>query len=131
MRTAAMLATAVVAAITAGCASRPALSDEEVAHLEEPLECDSKTQCDLLWRRTQAWIAQTSGYKLQVATDTVIETYNAGKWSTTWAFQALREPIDEKRDRINLVANCGSAPLCTRSAAQVIADFRRAMRTAR
>lgn len=122
---------AVAAALLAGCASGPNLSASEIAELHEPLECEGKAACDLMWRRTQAWIAQNCGYKLQVSTDTVVETYNPTPYSRRWACRAVRDPMTETRDRINLIASCGPTPLCGRAPENVVAEFRRQMREAR
>ena len=120
-------------AILAGCAS-PSTNDltpDDVAQLQEPLECQGKAACDLMWRRAQLWVAQHSGYKIQLATDVIIETHNARDYSLRWAMRVIRDPITAERDRISLIPSCGNAPLCSGSASKLDAEFRRDMRAAR
>lgn len=45
--------------------------------VNSPIKATSKEQCDLMWQRTQYFITRNAGMKLQIVTDTAIETYNA------------------------------------------------------
>lgn len=42
-----------------------------------PIKASSKEQCEFMWQRTQYFITRNVGMKLQIITDTIIETYNA------------------------------------------------------
>lgn len=77
------------------------------------------------WRRAQFWIARTSAYKLQVISDTVLETYGAKNGSTGWAFGATREPLQDGAEEISLSPSCGSYPQCTDNPVALRADFAR------
>lgn len=95
---------------------------------QRPIVCAGTDQCALWWRRAQLWIARNSGYKLQVISDTVLETYGARPGSTSWAFSATREPLGEGREQIELDPSCGSQPQCTQNALTLRADFSRYVR---
>lgn len=90
-----------------------------------PVICDGPEQCNLWWRRAQLWIARNSAYKLQVISDTVLETYGARPGSTGWAFGATREPLQDGAEQIELSPNCGKYAQCTENPVTLRAEFAR------
>lgn len=119
--------TLLVVAITSGCAIAPQQKGWTIddAMAEAPIICSGKSQCDDYWRRTQYWISTHSGFKVQVATDTVIETYGAPNYSLRWAFSARREPGPNGADMITISPSCGPAPICQESRVQLVRDAQR------
>lgn len=103
-------------------------SEADADEAQRPIVCVGTEQCALWWRRAQLWISRNSGYKLQVISDTVLETYGARPGSTSWAFGATREPLGDGREQIELSPSCGSTPQCTQNALTLRADFSRYVR---
>ncbi|MDM0032380.1 hypothetical protein QTI33_09610 [Variovorax sp. J22P271] len=65
-----------------------------------------KEQCDLYWRRAQAWIGINSRFKLQTVSDTVLETFTPPEASPYYAFRIVREPKEADTDRIWVAVSC-------------------------
>lgn len=119
---------ALLAAL-AGCAARgPDLSESQRAELERPLDCDGAEACSKLWRRAQIWVAENAGYKIQVATDAVIETFNATSGSTRFAMRVVRIPRAGTREELQLSLSCGDFPLCGISKEKMAIRFKRELR---
>lgn len=111
------------AAATVGCAVPRQTGwtiDEALA--DAPLTCEGAQQCSEYWRRMQYWISTHSGFKIQLATDTVIETYNPPNYSLRWAFYAAKEPLGNGLERITIRASCGAAPICQEDRNSLIAS---------
>jgi hypothetical protein len=119
-----------VASTLAGCAGqsslgayRPDITAEEREALSRPLECNGAEQCAFMWRRIQAWVATHAGYKIQTATDVVVETYGASRYSTGWALRILRVPVTPGLDRFLFAASCGDSPRCAVTPGKLEAKF--------
>lgn len=127
----AFIAATILIAVLPGCVAPNRYpnvthaTDADAQLAAGPLVCDGPEQCTLWWRRAQIWIARTSAYKLQVISDTVLETYGARPGSTGWAFSATREPLKDGAEQIELSPHCGSYPQCTESPVTLRADFAR------
>jgi len=131
MRKAASLALA--AAAMAGCAVNkpPPASEAQIREYNTPLVCEGKDQCDLYWRKAQAWVLMNAGYKLQMATDMVIETFSAKQYySTGWAMRVTRIPATKTQDRLVLEPSCGQAPICRGDYFTLVSDFNAYVRAA-
>lgn len=126
---------ATFALALAGCglpAKAPSsMTSAEVAEYNTPIDCDGAEECGLLWRRAQAWVVQNSGFKIQIATDAIVETYNPPTYSTRWAFRITRTPITKTRERIQVEPNCGEVPLCSRRKDSMVAAFNAYLRSAK
>lgn len=122
----ALLASLLLA--VAACATREPLSPSQREEFEQPLQCKGAEACSKLWRLAQIWVAENAGYKIQLATDAVIETYNATSYSTRWAMRVVRIPKVGDVEQIELTPSCGDAPICGVSAEKLIIRFKRALR---
>lgn len=78
-----------------------------------PIMCVGKDQCDVYWARTQVWIAQNSRYKIQFATNAVIQTFTSEQHSADNHFMATREPLLNGNERIVLATGCGNIFGCS------------------
>lgn len=73
-----------------------------------PLECVGEPECKLYWERTQVWIAMNSHWKVQVATDVMISTFNGTEHSTYNHYSVVREPLGDGRERIIMRTGCNN-----------------------
>lgn len=110
---------------------RVVVSAEDKAEVRTPLICEGKDQCDLFWQRAQLWLAKNSAWKIQSATEFVINTYYPSRRDVTWGFQVTREPAEvEGQQRIVLQPICRlPAAECVPDRIQVLASFKRYVRT--
>lgn len=122
------LALALVIALT-GCAStpdNPAMSAEAA----EPLLCSNKPQCDAYWQRAQVWVASNSNYRIQVATDAIIETYGPYTGKAQLAFRVTRVPNADGSARILILPACDGLLGCYPTRTAAVIDFKRFVRQA-
>ena len=116
------------AMMLASCSSEPRkLSAAEQEIYSQQVRCYGADECTKLWRKAQVWAATHSGYKIQTATDSIIDTYNAMAYSTSWAIRIIRVPGPQDVDELQIFPDCGPAPLCRETKAEIVVDFKRAM----
>lgn len=121
-------AVALIAALS-GCATKPAVTAEEVAEAKVPLICTSAEQCTLYWRRAQAWIAINSRMKIQIATDTVLETYNPVNQEPVYGWRLVRVPTDNAgSEHIQIRPVCGNLIGCHDPVERIVIDMKRFIR---
>lgn len=85
----ALTLTAVV--FISGCALQQApLTFEEMAN-QTPPKCQGAQHCLAMWQRAQTWVANNSRYKIQIATDAVIQTYSPTRNNIELAYSITRE----------------------------------------
>jgi hypothetical protein len=120
-----LLALAVL--LLSGCAHQQA-SPLEIEEAKLPLMCSGRDQCDLFWRRAQAWIGINSKMKIQIANESVVETFNPTSNEPVWAFRLVREPRDGSSERINIAVACGNPFGCHEPRERVVMNFKRYVR---
>jgi len=81
-----------IAAALAGCAATisPRIQANLAQAQDRPVPCADT--CKLQWERAQLWLVQHSAWKLQMATDVVLQTYNPPAHDVTYGFQVTRTP---------------------------------------
>jgi hypothetical protein len=55
--------------------------------------CNNEQDCQEKWNAAQVWVAKNCGMKIQIATNSIIETYNPTGGTTRLAARVIREPI--------------------------------------
>lgn len=102
--------TVVIMAALSGCAMMkpPQASSDDIAKAAEQLICEGQDQCSMYWKRAQLWVVQTSRMKLQIATDTILETYNPPSGSFTRGYRISKEPFGGNKERIRITTWCGN-----------------------
>lgn len=73
-----------------------------------PLECVGELECKLYWERAQVWVVRNSHWKVQVATDVMISTFNGTEHSTYNHYSIVREPMGNGRERITMQTGCNN-----------------------
>lgn len=94
----------------------------------EPLLCANKAQCDTYWQRAQVWVSTHSGYKVQTATDAIIQTYGPFGAKVELAHQVLRLPNENGSARIIIKSNCDNIFGCHPEPYRAAVDFKRFVR---
>ena len=102
-----LAALAFLAFLLSGCAA------QQPAIYTPPLECVGEPECKFFWERAQVWVAKNSYWKIQVATDVMISTYNAAPNSPHNSYSLVREPLGDGRERITMRTGCNNMFGCT------------------
>ena len=79
---------------------------EESKALQTPVTCVGRDECDRAWRKATAWIIERSGWKVQVATDSLLQTFGPGREAVTMAFTLTRKPLAEGWEELVLSPSC-------------------------
>ncbi|CAG2161348.1 hypothetical protein [Cupriavidus numazuensis] len=85
--------------------------------------CANRAQCDTYWQRAQAWVAMNSRYRIQIATDVVLQTY--GSRDMELAYYITRVVNSDGSATIVVDATCGNMFGCATDPAAAKSDFRR------
>lgn len=86
-----------------------------------PVTCD--TNCTTSWERAQLWLVKHSRWKVQTATDVLIQTYNPPDNDPSYGFTATREPVGGGRYTITLALHCANFIRCDPAKPDVVAAF--------
>lgn len=105
-----------------------ALEDEKNALAQSIITCNDKTTCAKIFALAQIYVAQTADQKIQVATDTIIETYNPTD-SGNIGISVVKTPKSGSTEVISITPNCRhkndeQEKLCRSKRTVVYAGFR-------
>lgn len=115
--------------VLAGCAAPPPLTPEQRAAMEAPV-CTSQSQCAVMWQRAQIWLVDNSAWRIQLANDTLLQTFGPGD-STDVAYTVTRIPTGGDGYRIVMRAGCGNMFGCVpKPAWERITEFNNYLRQA-
>lgn len=95
------------------------------AGVESPVLCDV---CKTEWERSQLWLLAHSKWKLQMATDVVLQTFNPIEYDVSFGFQVTKSP-KAGGYQIVMAAICGNPLGCEPEAADVRRAFYHYVRT--
>jgi hypothetical protein len=84
--------------------------------------CDD-ANCDECWERAQLWIVKHSKWKIQTATNVLIQTYNPTGSDPSYGFTVTKEPAGNGRYRITIEMSCGNMFGCSPKAEDVERAF--------
>jgi hypothetical protein len=117
-----------LAILLSSCAITP---DNPAASAEatEPLLCPDKSTCDAYWQRAQAWIAANSAWKIQTASDAIIQTFGPAGARDDLAYLVTRVPNNDGSARIFIGAQCANTIRCYPSKTEAIIAFKRFVRS--
>jgi hypothetical protein len=102
------------------------ISPEQLNQIERTIpKCETEKECERKWAGAQAWVAKNSGYKIQVATDSLIETYNSTDSSTRLAARVVKEPIGSTGYQFVVTVWCDNIYGCRPDVASAMLDFNR------
>jgi hypothetical protein len=104
-----------------------AINPKVIEAANTPLICESKESCDILWSKAQIWVSENAGYKIQIATDSIIETYSARDYSTGYSIRLTKTPKENGKYELKLNISCGPYPICGENQIYFQARFRRDM----
>ena len=109
----------------AACASTGTQDSLQLAQAMQPLPCVDRNQCDVYWQRAKVWISSNSYYRVQLSSDSVIETYGPYPGRMELAYRILKIPDGAGGARITVTAECGNVFRCIPTVADAMVAFKR------
>jgi hypothetical protein len=109
-----------------GCINRTsqALDQALIPYMWVPATADCEgADCADMWQRAQVWVAKHSKWKLQTATDVLLQTYSPATADVSYSFNILKEPTGAGRYSIRMGMSCGNIFGCSPSQDQVRRAF--------
>lgn len=97
--------TMIGAATIIGSASAPDNTWAREQFQETIPVCTGEKQCERMWSAAQIWVAKNAAMKIQVATNSVIETYNSTSWSNL-AVRVIKQPVGEDSYKFEVSTFC-------------------------
>jgi hypothetical protein len=89
----------------------------------QPIICMSGPDCDAKWGRAALWMTDNSSFKVQVRTETTLQTAGPVPSETTPAFTVTKVARGEGRFEITFNGGCGNPYRCVPSIAESRARF--------
>jgi hypothetical protein len=90
-----------------GCATTQRIQEKRDIFRSTIPFCHNEPDCKEKWSAAQVWVAQNCGMKIQIATDSIIETYNpVPRGTTNLAARVIKEPLGGGKYRIVVTTWC-------------------------
>lgn len=96
------------------------------AQADSAVECRGEKACKKMFALTQVFISEHSSMKLQIATDTVIETHNPTERGLI-GLKAIKTPGGGDSEKIRLLVSCKAPTIdtsCLRKSIDIYKQFR-------
>ena len=117
---------AILVLLLSACATTGSEDPRQVAAVAaEPIGCVDRAQCETFWQRAKVWISSNSYYRVQLSSDSVIETYGPYAGRMELAYRIVKIPDGAGGARIRVAAECGNAFRCTPAVTDAIVAFKR------
>lgn len=113
----------VISLLLSGCTTTQQIKAKRMRFQETIPVCLNEQDCKEKWAAAQVWVARNCGMKIQIATDTIIETYNSTDQSTRLAARVLKEPIGNGKYRIVINTWCDNLLGCFPNTWDAAIDF--------
>ena len=121
---------AILCVTAAGCSTQGQVNPDVMQTATTPLTCSTKTECDTWWQRAQSWVTSHSTYKVESATDTLIQTAGPDGGKRALAYQITRTKNPDGTATIGFAAHCDGSLGCKPNPWEAGADFKEYVRGA-
>lgn len=123
----ALIAVALLSSLLASCVTTPSPAIQaKRAELERTTPiCVDENDCKAKWEAAQLWIVHNAGFKLQITTDVLLQTYNATGGSPSIAVQVTKEPMGGGKYKILVNISCDNMFGCVPNQWDAALDFNR------
>jgi hypothetical protein len=85
--------------------------------------CSGEADCKAKWETAQLWVVHNAGFKIQTATDVLIETCNATGGSPSIAVRVTKEPLGGGQYRFVVFVSCDNIFGCVPDSWQAAINF--------
>lgn len=97
-----------------GCAAMQQRQAEMRQQFSETIPvCIDELDCKEKWSAAQIWVSRNCGMKIQILSDTIIETYNSPQASMNLACSVVKEPSGGGRYKILIRTGCSNIFGCS------------------
>lgn len=115
--------------LVGGCATTP---DPQRLAMQEQINqtiptCSGVEECNAKWEAAQLWVVHNSAYKIQTATNVLIETYNPSQHSPSLAARVTKEPQGGGKYRLLVALWCDNMFGCVPDAYAKALEFNKAV----
>lgn len=115
--------------LVGGCATTP---DPQRLAMQEQINqtiptCSGVEECNAKWEAAQLWVVHNSAYKIQTATNVLIETYNPSQHSPSLAARVTKEPQGAGKYRLLVALWCDNMFGCVPDAYAKALEFNKAV----
>ncbi|TCN87879.1 hypothetical protein [Shewanella fodinae] len=107
-----LAAVAVLFITSCATASSPEIEAKRAQLKATTPICVDENDCKAKWEAAQLWIVRNAGFKLQIVTDVLLQTYNATGGSPSLAVQATKEPLGGGKYKILVSISCDNVFGC-------------------
>lgn len=112
----------LMVAFMAGCATPPSPYKKQEA-LDTMPYCSGQADCTAKWDAAQLWVVKHCGYKIQSATNVIIETYNGQEADIELHGSVTKEPLGGGKYKIVGNFGCNNFMGCTVDPWDALIDF--------
>lgn len=114
-------------ALLSGCATvSPAAMQQKRTEFEQTIPtCSEEKECNAKWEAAQLWVVHHAGFKIQTATNVLIETYNATGGSPSIAVRVTKEPLGGGKYKLVVFVTCDNIFGCVPDSWDAALDFNR------
>lgn len=113
----------VLALVSFGCAPSQQRTAQIAQFNSTVPECVGEQDCKDKWSAAQIWVSRNCGMKIQIANDTIINTYNSSRNSTRLAANVTKEPMGNDKYRIIIRTGCNNIFGCSPDAVEAAIEF--------
>jgi hypothetical protein len=92
--------------LLSGCALAPINPGQQQQLNKTVPVCVNDKDCKDKWSAAQIWVTRNCGMKIQMVTDTIIQTHNSCDHCTELACSVIKEPIGNEKYRLLISAGC-------------------------
>lgn len=126
------VAIALLTSMLTGCASVPnAEQQARQAEIDKTIPtCANKDDCSAKWDAAQLWIVHHAAYKIQTATNVLIETFNPSNSDTGLAARVTKEPMGAGKYKILVSLWCDNIFGCIPDTYSSALDFNKTVSAA-
>lgn len=115
--------------LMSGCATVP--DAERMAQMDQINKtiptCVGVEDCNAKWEAAQLWVVHHSAYKIQTATNVLIETYNPASSSPQIAARVTKEPQGAGKYKLLVTVWCDNMFGCVPDHYESALDFNKAV----
>lgn len=123
----ALLATMCV--LATACSTRGQVNPDVMQIATTPLTCSNQNECDVWWQRAQSWVTNHSAYKVEAATDSLIQTTGPDGGKRALAYQITKTANHDGTATIGFAAHCDSSLGCKPNPWEAGANFKEFVRS--
>lgn len=119
------LSSILVFLVASGCASTPSPQIQaKKAEFERTVPiCEGEADCKAKWEAAQLWVVHNAGFKIQTATDVLVETYNPGPSDAKIAARVTKEPLGGGKYKLVVFVWCNNIFGCVPNGWDAAIDF--------